>query len=167
MSPCAVKHASAKQAFVTLDERLKAMDAMAVDMEVLSVNPFWYRKERDLAAEIVRINNEKLAELCASKPDRFAAFASVALQLPDLAVEQLETAMKSKGCAERLLAAASPAKTFRTRNSIPSGPRPKSSARCSSSTHKRFRNWPSVSKAMAGSRTRLACQPRRQSRCLT
>src|SRR3954468_14209930 len=87
----------APQAFITLDERLKAMDAMAVDMEVLSVNPFWYRKERDLAAEIVRINNEKLAELCASKPDRFAAFASVALQFPDLAVEQLETAMKKQG----------------------------------------------------------------------
>jgi hypothetical protein len=87
----------APQAFITLEERLKAMDAMAVDMEVLSVNPFWYRKERDLAAEIVRINNEKLAELCTSKPDRFAGFASVALQFPDLAVEQLETAMKKQG----------------------------------------------------------------------
>ena len=41
----------APQAFITLDERLKAMDAMAVDMEVLSVNPFWYRKERDFAAD--------------------------------------------------------------------------------------------------------------------
>src|ERR1044071_7306267 len=87
----------APQAFITLDERLKAMDAMAVDMEVLSVNPFWYRKERDLAAEIVRVNNEKLAELCASRLDRFAAFASVALQFPDLAVEQLEIAMKKQG----------------------------------------------------------------------
>ena len=59
----------APQAFITLDERLKAMDAMAVDMEVLSINPFWYRKERDLAAEIVRVQNDKLAELCASKPE--------------------------------------------------------------------------------------------------
>ena len=73
------------------------MDAQGVDMEVLSINPFWYRKDRDLAAEIVRVQNEKLAELCASKPDRFAAFASLALQFPDLAVEQLETAMKKQG----------------------------------------------------------------------
>jgi predicted TIM-barrel fold metal-dependent hydrolase len=73
------------------------MDAMGVDMEVLSINPFWYRKDRDLAAEIVRVQNEKLAELCGSKPDRFAAFASLALQFPDLAVEQLETAMKKQG----------------------------------------------------------------------
>ena len=87
----------APQAFITLDERLKAMDAMAVDMEVLSINPFWYRKERDLAAEIVRLQNDKLAELCASKPDRFAAFGSLALQFPDLAVAQLETAMKKQG----------------------------------------------------------------------
>jgi predicted TIM-barrel fold metal-dependent hydrolase len=49
----------------------------------------WYRKERDTAAAIVKVQNEKLAELCASRPDRFAAFASPALQYPDLAVEQL------------------------------------------------------------------------------
>ena len=87
----------APQAFITLDERLSAMDAMAVDMEVLSINPFWYRKDRDLATEIVKIQNEKLAELCASKPDRFAAFASLSLQYPDLAVQQLETAIKKQG----------------------------------------------------------------------
>ena len=87
----------AKEHFIAIDERLKGMDAMAIDMEILSINPFWYRKDRDLAAEIVRIQNEKLAELCASKPDRFAAFASLALQFPDLAVEQLETAIKKQG----------------------------------------------------------------------
>ncbi len=92
-------HATVKgapQAFITLAERLAAMDAMAVDMEVLSVNPFWYKKERDLAAEICKVQNEKLAELCASKPDRFAAFASIALQYPDLAVQQLDTAVKKQ-----------------------------------------------------------------------
>jgi aminocarboxymuconate-semialdehyde decarboxylase len=86
-----------EQMFIAVEERLKAMDAMAIDMEVLSINPFWYRQERDKAAQIVKINNEKLAELCASKPDRFAAFASLALQFPDLAVEQLETAVKKQG----------------------------------------------------------------------
>jgi predicted TIM-barrel fold metal-dependent hydrolase len=73
------------------------MDAQAIDMEVLSINPFWYRKERDTAAAIVKVQNEKLAELCASRPDRFAAFASLALQYPDLAVEQLEHAVKRQG----------------------------------------------------------------------
>jgi predicted TIM-barrel fold metal-dependent hydrolase len=80
-----------------IENRLKGMDAMAIDMEVLSINPSWYRKDHDIAAQIVKINNEKLAEVCASRPDRFAAFASLSLQYPDLAVQQLETAVKKQG----------------------------------------------------------------------
>jgi aminocarboxymuconate-semialdehyde decarboxylase len=87
----------APEQFIVIEQRLKAMDNMAIDMEVLSINPFWYRKDRDTAAAIVKTNNEKLAELCASKPDRFAAFASLALQYPDLAVQQLEHAVKNLG----------------------------------------------------------------------
>ena len=87
----------AAEAFIEIDKRLAAMDAQAVDMEVLSVNPFWYGRDRDLAAQIVKIQNEKLAELCASKPDRFAAFASLTLQAPDLAVTELEAAVKKQG----------------------------------------------------------------------
>jgi predicted TIM-barrel fold metal-dependent hydrolase len=87
----------AQEHFIVIEERLKGMDAMAIDMEVLSINPFWYRKDRDLAAQIVKVQNEKLAELCASRPDRFAAFASLALQFPNLAVQQLEDAVKKQG----------------------------------------------------------------------
>src|SRR5436190_12563483 len=67
----------AAEAFIEIDKRLAAMDDQAVDMEVLSINPFWYARDRELAGQIVKIQNEKLAELCASKPDRFAAFASL------------------------------------------------------------------------------------------
>jgi aminocarboxymuconate-semialdehyde decarboxylase len=84
-------------AFVDIDKRLAAMDAQAVDMEVLSINPFWYGIGRDLAGQIVKLQNEKLAELCASRPDRFAAFASLTLQAPDLAVQELETAVRKQG----------------------------------------------------------------------
>ena len=87
----------AEEAFIEIDKRLKVMDAQAVDMEVLSINPFWYGKDRELAGQIVKIQNEKLAELCASKPDRFAAFASLTLQAPDLAVTELVTAVKKQG----------------------------------------------------------------------
>jgi len=87
----------AAEAFIEIDKRLAAMDAQAIDLEVLSINPYWYNRERDLAAAIVKIQNEKLAELCASKPDRFAAFASLTLQAPDLAVQELETAVKKQG----------------------------------------------------------------------
>ena len=87
----------AEEAFIEIDKRVAAMDGQAIDMEVLSINPFWYDRDRDLAAQIVKIQNEKLAELCASKPDRFAAFASLTLQAPDLAVQELETAVKKQG----------------------------------------------------------------------
>lgn len=83
--------------FIVIEQRLKEMDAMAIDMEVLSINPFWYGKDRDTAAAIVKLQNEKLAELCASKPERFGAFASLTLQYPDLAVQQLETAVRKQG----------------------------------------------------------------------
>ncbi len=83
--------------YLGIEERLKSMDAQAVDMEVLSINPFWYERERDLAAEIVAIQNEKLAELVAAHSERFAAFASLTLQDPVLAVRELETAVKKQG----------------------------------------------------------------------
>src|SRR5262249_33130644 len=87
----------AEEQFIVVADRLRQMDAMGIDMEILSINPFWYRRERDLAAEIVRVQNEKLAELCAAHPERFGAYASLALQFPDLAVKQLEDGMKKYG----------------------------------------------------------------------
>ena len=80
-----------------LGERLEAMDRMGVDLQVLSINPFWYRKDRETAEAICRIHNERLAELCVQQPRRFAAFASLAMQFPDLAVQQLEEAVKKHG----------------------------------------------------------------------
>lgn len=87
----------AEEAVIKVDQRLAAMDSQAVDMEVLSINPFWYGRDRELAGKIVKLQNEKLAEFCAAHPDRFAAFASLTLQAPDLAVHELETAMKKQG----------------------------------------------------------------------
>jgi predicted TIM-barrel fold metal-dependent hydrolase len=87
----------AENQYIVVAERLRQMDDMAIDMEVLSINPFWYRKDRDTVAKIIKVQNEKLADLCASHPDRFAAFASLALQFPDLAVQQLEEAVKKLG----------------------------------------------------------------------
>ena len=86
-----------KEHFIVIEQRLKEMDAMAIDMEILSINPFWYRKPREVAEAICKVNNEKLAELCAAKPDRFGAFASLTMQAPDLAVTQLEHAVKKLG----------------------------------------------------------------------
>ena len=87
----------AEETYIDVSQRLAAMDSQGVDMEVLSINPFWYNRERDLAAQIVKLQNEKLAEFCAANSTRFAAFASLTLQAPDLAVQELETAVKTQG----------------------------------------------------------------------
>jgi len=82
---------------VSLADRLRAMDQQGIDVQAISINPFWYAAERDLARQIIRLQNEKLAELCATHPDRFVAYATVALQYPDLAAEQLEEGLKKFG----------------------------------------------------------------------
>jgi aminocarboxymuconate-semialdehyde decarboxylase len=80
-----------------VSDRLRAMDEQGIDMEALSINAYWYKAERDLARQICEIQNAKLAEACAAHPDRFVAWATVALQYPDLAAEQLEEAVKKYG----------------------------------------------------------------------
>src|SRR3954451_14695024 len=45
-------------------DRLAQMDKTGVDVEALSINPFWYRAERDAAVELIRIQNEALVEFC-------------------------------------------------------------------------------------------------------
>src|SRR5213594_2675621 len=78
-------------------DRIRAMDERGIDVEALSINPYWYKADRDVARDLIRIQNEKLAEACAAHPERFVAFASVALQHPDLAAEQLEEGVKKYG----------------------------------------------------------------------
>ena len=77
--------------------RMREMDAQGIDMEALSINPAWYRTERDVVEKVIKIQNEALAGFCAKYPDRFVAFASVALQFPDLAVQQLVEGVKKLG----------------------------------------------------------------------
>jgi aminocarboxymuconate-semialdehyde decarboxylase len=78
--------------------RLQTMDEQGVDVQALSINGFWwYAADREMARAIVRAQNEGLARWVASHPDRFVAMASVALQHPDLAAEQLEDAVKRLG----------------------------------------------------------------------
>ncbi len=79
-------------------QRLQVMDQQGVDVQALTINGYWwYAADRDLARQIVRAQNEGLAAWVAAHPDRFVALASVALQHPDLAAEQLEDGVKRLG----------------------------------------------------------------------
>jgi aminocarboxymuconate-semialdehyde decarboxylase len=78
-------------------DRIRVMDQQGVDVEALSVNEFWTGAERSLAAEIIKTQNQQMAAWCAAHPDRFVGLASVALEYPDLAAEQLDEAIKKMG----------------------------------------------------------------------
>lgn len=116
-----------------LYERLDHMDAQRIDMAVLSINPNWYGIERDLVTQVIDVQNEALAEFCAAHADRFAALASVALQFPDLAADQLEHAMKRRGLRGVAIGGAWLVKNWPTRSFTRSGPKPRISERSSSS----------------------------------
>jgi aminocarboxymuconate-semialdehyde decarboxylase len=78
------------------------MDEQGIDTEVLTINPWWYGADRELARRIIEIQNKGLTALCAARPDRFVALATVSLQHPDLAAEQLDyafTTLKMRGAS--------------------------------------------------------------------
>ncbi len=77
--------------------RIQLMDEIGIDVQAVSINAFWYSADRELATKLIDLQNQRLGEMCAAHPDRFVAFASVALQFPELAAQQMETAMKKYG----------------------------------------------------------------------
>jgi len=83
----------------TVRERLNDMDAMGVDIQVVSTSPtqYYYWADEDLAEALVSAINENIAEQCASFPGRLAGLGSVALQHPQLAVAQLRHAVQRLG----------------------------------------------------------------------
>jgi len=79
-------------------QRIEQMDRLGLDIQALTINGYWwYAADRDLAGKIVKAQNEGLAKWVAAHPDRFVALASVALQHPDLAAQQLEDGVKRLG----------------------------------------------------------------------
>jgi aminocarboxymuconate-semialdehyde decarboxylase len=82
-----------------LGRRLRDMAASEVDIQVLSVCPqtFLYAQPPSLAAAFARIQNEQLAKLVKAHPDRFLAIATLPLQAPQLAADELRHAMGALG----------------------------------------------------------------------
>jgi aminocarboxymuconate-semialdehyde decarboxylase len=83
--------------------RLQAMDEQGIDIEALSINPYWYELEPGLAEQVIDLQNQKLAEFVGTERQRFQGLASVALQHPELAAEQLETGVKKYGLKGALI----------------------------------------------------------------
>jgi aminocarboxymuconate-semialdehyde decarboxylase len=82
-----------------LERRLQDMAASKVDVQVLSVTPqtFLYGQPPALAAAFARIQNEQLAKQVKARPDRFLAIATLPMQAPKLAADELRHAMSVLG----------------------------------------------------------------------
>src|SRR5258705_8767719 len=77
--------------------RLQYMDKEGIDYQAINVNAWGYSADRALARDLIKLQNEKLSQWCAAHPDRFVGMATVALQHPDLAADQLDEAVKKLG----------------------------------------------------------------------
>ena len=82
-----------------INRRLCDMDAMGVDVQVVSPSPnqYYYWADVDLARQIVAVQNEYIASLCAAHPDRIVGLGNVALQHAELSVEQLADCVRKFG----------------------------------------------------------------------
>ena len=80
------------------DRRLKEMDELGVDMQLLSLTaPGVQMFDADTATDLARVANDYLAEVCKRHPKRFAGLASFAPQSPKRAVKEMERARNELG----------------------------------------------------------------------
>ena len=78
--------------------RLKAMDAVGVDLQVLSLTqPGTQAFPADIAVPMARDANDRVAAAVKAHPDRFAAFASLATADPAACGKELERSVKTLG----------------------------------------------------------------------
>ncbi|MEQ6290573.1 amidohydrolase family protein [Vogesella sp. GCM10023246] len=83
----------------SLSARLADMDAMGVDIQLISPSPSQYNNWAPpaLAEQLVTLQNEAIAGLCAEQPARLLGLGAVSLQHPQLAVKQLDVAVRQLG----------------------------------------------------------------------
>ena len=79
------------------------MDANAIDMQVLSYTNFPQFAPDNEAVDLARAANDRLAEIIARHPDRFAGFATLPWQDPDSAVREIERAARDLGLTATML----------------------------------------------------------------
>jgi aminocarboxymuconate-semialdehyde decarboxylase len=89
----------AMERMASLEARLRDLDWMGIDLQVVSPAPnqYCYWAEQGLAAEIVAAGNEAIAGLVAKAPGRLAGLGLVSLQHPELAARQIEHVLDRHG----------------------------------------------------------------------
>jgi predicted TIM-barrel fold metal-dependent hydrolase len=86
-----------------VENRLSAMDADRIDMQVLSDSNSMQSAPLDSAVELARAINDRLADAVAKYPDRFAGFSTLPWQDPDDAIRELERTVSDLGLTATML----------------------------------------------------------------
>ncbi len=83
----------------TPEERLADMDALGVDVQVVSTNAFFYAYERDseTAVRMARECNDHVAQMTMDHPDRFSGLCQLPMQDIAAAVAELERGVTQLG----------------------------------------------------------------------
>lgn len=73
-------------------ERLRDMDRMGIDVQVLAgfVSQYYYWTDGELGHQLARLQNDRLAEMVSSNPERFTAIGTVPLQDSRRSLEELD-----------------------------------------------------------------------------
>lgn len=82
-----------------LDQRLRDMDTVGVDVHVLSATPqtYMYGQEAAVGVAASIIQNDQMAAHIKAHPDRFMGIATLPMQAPDKAAEELRRAITKLG----------------------------------------------------------------------
>jgi aminocarboxymuconate-semialdehyde decarboxylase len=84
---------------MTLDERIADMDALGVDIQVLSPTDGFYQYDNDLATTVAvaQACNDEIAEIVASHPGRILGLGTLPMQDTGAAVAELERVVRDLG----------------------------------------------------------------------
>ena len=84
---------------VDVGGRLRFMDEAGVDVQVVSVTPgnFCYEAPPEAGAVIAAVQNDAIADMVGDHPERFVGCATVPLQDPGAAVEELNRCVRDLG----------------------------------------------------------------------
>jgi aminocarboxymuconate-semialdehyde decarboxylase len=89
---------------IDLEHRLRDMDRTGIDMQVLTLTtPGVEREAPERGVKLAKLTNDGFAEIIDDHPDRFTALATLPLQDPEAAVEELERAVEELGLKGAML----------------------------------------------------------------
>lgn len=76
--------------------KLDSMDRKGIDISVISPAPpmFYYWADIELAVKAARLVNDGIADMVAAKPGRLRGMATIPLQHPDAAIEEMERVVR-------------------------------------------------------------------------